>query len=43
MKKTLKLTAVVWLTVMAVACASGGAKKPPTGTPDPDKLSLIHI
>ena len=38
MKKTLKLTAIVWLTVMAVACASGAPKKPPTGTPDPDKF-----
>jgi outer membrane protein assembly factor BamD len=42
MKKTLKLTAVVLLTVMAMACASGAPKKPPTGTPDPDKFLYDH-
>lgn len=34
----LKLTALILLTVLAGACASGGAKRPPTGTPEPDKF-----
>jgi outer membrane protein assembly factor BamD len=38
MKKRLRLTAIVLLAALAGACASGGPKKPPTGTPDPDKF-----
>ena len=38
MKKTLRFTAVVLLAALAGACASGGAKKPPTGSLEPDKF-----
>jgi outer membrane protein assembly factor BamD len=34
----LKLTAIVLLAALAGACATGGAKKPPTGTLEPDKF-----
>jgi outer membrane protein assembly factor BamD len=37
-KTLLRLTAVVWLAILVGACASGSAKKPPTGTPEPDKF-----
>src|SRR5258708_8480716 len=40
-KKTLSLTAIVLLAALAMlaaACASGGPKKPPTGTLEPDKF-----
>jgi outer membrane protein assembly factor BamD len=40
-KKTLSLTAIVLLAalgMLAAACASGGPKKPPTGTLEPDKF-----
>jgi outer membrane protein assembly factor BamD len=39
--KTLRLTALVLLAALSVfpsACASGGAKKPPTGTLEPDRF-----
>ena len=32
------LAAIVLLAALAGGCASGGAKKPPTGTPNPDKF-----
>jgi outer membrane protein assembly factor BamD len=38
MKKFLSLTAIVLVAVLAGACATGGPKKPPTGTPEPDKF-----
>jgi outer membrane protein assembly factor BamD len=38
MKKVLHLTAIVLLAALAGACASGGPKKPPTGTLEPDKF-----
>jgi outer membrane protein assembly factor BamD len=38
MKKFLSLTAIVLLAAVAGACATGGPKKPPTGTPEPDKF-----
>jgi len=38
MKKALHLTAVVLLAALAGACASGGPKKPPSGTLEPDKF-----
>jgi outer membrane protein assembly factor BamD len=39
MKKTLlSLTTLVLLAVLAGACATGGPKKPPTGTLEPDKF-----
>jgi outer membrane protein assembly factor BamD len=38
MKKFLSLTAIVLLAALAGACATGGPKKPPTGTPEPDKF-----
>jgi outer membrane protein assembly factor BamD len=38
MKKLLHLTAFVLLAALAGACASGGPKKPPTGTLEPDKF-----
>ena len=38
MTKTLRLAALVLLAVWTGACATGGPKKPPTGTPDPDKF-----
>ena len=38
MKKTLRLTAIVLLAALAGACASGGPKKPPTGSLEPDKF-----
>ena len=34
----LKLTAIVLLAALAGACATGAAKKPPTGTLEPDKF-----
>jgi outer membrane protein assembly factor BamD len=34
----IRLAATIALLVSAVACATGGAKKPPTGTPEPDKF-----
>jgi outer membrane protein assembly factor BamD len=34
----LKLTAIALLAALAGACATGGAKKPPTGTLEPDKF-----
>jgi outer membrane protein assembly factor BamD len=40
-KKTLSLTVIVLLAtlgLLATACASGGPKKPPTGTLEPDKF-----
>jgi len=38
MSKTLGLTAIVLLAALAGACASGGVKKPPAGTLEPDKF-----
>jgi outer membrane protein assembly factor BamD len=38
MTKTLRTIAVIALAAALGACASGGPKKPPTGTPDPDKF-----
>jgi outer membrane protein assembly factor BamD len=38
MNKILRLTAVVALAALVGACASGGPKKPPTGTAEPDKF-----
>lgn len=38
MKKTLRLTAIMLLAVLAGACASGGPKKPPAGSLEPDKF-----
>src|SRR4249919_1523079 len=39
MKKTiLRLTAIVLLAALAGACASGGPKKPPAGSLEPDKF-----
>lgn len=38
MKKTLTLTAIVLLAALAGACATGGPKKMPTGTPEPDRF-----
>ena len=38
MFKILKLSLVVALLAVVGACASGAPKKPPTGTPDPDKF-----
>jgi outer membrane protein assembly factor BamD len=38
MKKFVSLTAIVLVAVLAGACATGGPKKPPTGTPEPDKF-----
>jgi outer membrane protein assembly factor BamD len=39
MKKTVwKLTAIVLLAALAGACATGGPKKPPTGSLEPDKF-----
>jgi outer membrane protein assembly factor BamD len=38
MTKILRITAVVLLAAMAAGCASGGPKKPPAGSLDPDKF-----
>jgi outer membrane protein assembly factor BamD len=38
MKTTLRLTAIVLLAALAGACASGGPKKPPAGSLEPDKF-----
>jgi outer membrane protein assembly factor BamD len=38
MKKILRLTAIVLLAALASGCVSGAAKKPPTGTLEPDKF-----
>ena len=38
MTNIVKFTAVLALAALVGACASGGPKKPPTGTPDPDKF-----
>ena len=38
MTNLVRFTAVVALAALVGACASGGPKKPPTGTPDPDKF-----
>jgi outer membrane protein assembly factor BamD len=38
MKTALQVTAIVLLATLAGACASGGPKKPPTGTLEPDKF-----
>jgi outer membrane protein assembly factor BamD len=38
MKKRLRFTAFVLLAVLAGACATGGAKKPPVGSLEPDKF-----
>lgn len=38
MTKMFRLTAVLALAALLGACASGSPKKPPTGTPDPDKF-----
>jgi outer membrane protein assembly factor BamD len=38
MTKIWKLAAVLVLAALAGACASGGAKKPPSGTTEPDKF-----
>ena len=38
MKNALHITAIVLLAALAGACASGGPKKPPTGTLEPDKF-----
>jgi outer membrane protein assembly factor BamD len=38
MTKTLRSIAVIALAAALGACASGGPKKPPTGTPEPDKF-----
>jgi len=41
MKTPMRLTAIVLLAALgalATACATGGPKKPPTGTPEPDKF-----
>lgn len=37
-KKLLSLTALVLVAALAGGCATGGAKKPPTGTLEPDKF-----
>lgn len=37
-QKFLSLTAIVVLAALAGACATGGAKKPPTGSLEPDKF-----
>jgi outer membrane protein assembly factor BamD len=37
-KKILRLTAIVLLAALAGACATGGPRKPPTGTLEPDKF-----
>jgi len=34
----LRLPIAIVLIVLAAACATGGAKKPPTGTPEPDRF-----
>jgi len=38
MTTILRFTAVASLALLVGACASGAAKRPPTGTPDPDKF-----
>jgi outer membrane protein assembly factor BamD len=38
MRTLTRLTAVIALAAILGACASGAPKKPPTGTPDPDKF-----
>lgn len=38
MTKTLRLTVLIVLTALAGACASGGPKKPPPGSLEPDKF-----
>src|SRR5688572_6875800 len=38
MTKTLRILAVVLLAALAGGCASGGPKKPPAGSLDPDKF-----
>jgi outer membrane protein assembly factor BamD len=38
MKQIWTLTAIVALAATIAACASGGPKRPPTGTPEPDKF-----
>lgn len=38
--RTLRLTTIVLLAALAGACASGGPKKPPTGTLEPDKFLI---
>ena len=38
MTKTLRITAILLLAAMAGACASGGPKKPPAGSLEPDKF-----
>lgn len=38
MTKTLRLTAIIVLAALAGACASGGPKKPPPGSLEPDKF-----
>jgi outer membrane protein assembly factor BamD len=40
--KTVRLTAVVLLAVLAGACASGGPKRPPAGSLEPDKFLYEH-
>ena len=34
----LKVTTLLLIAALAAACATGGPKKPPTGTPEPDKF-----
>src|SRR5690349_21455429 len=34
--------AILLITVLVAACATGGAKKPPTGTLEPDKFLFEH-
>ena len=38
MTKILRITAIVLLAALAVGCASGGPKKPPVGSLEPDKF-----
>lgn len=36
--RVVRLVAAIALTICAASCATGAAKKPPTGTPEPDKF-----
>jgi len=38
MTKTLRITAIILLAALAGGCASGGPKKPPVGSAEPDKI-----
>jgi outer membrane protein assembly factor BamD len=39
---TVRLTMVTAVAALAIGCATGGAKKPPTGTLEPDRFLLEH-